>query len=88
MKKQNWEKEFYDKFVADDVYDCISELKWEFMGGEVIFFIQKRLDQQKQDTIDELVAEIFIRKDGILPLKNIFFKPSSINEIRDKLKKL
>jgi len=49
--------------------------------------IKKALSRQREEIIDEMVAEIFIRKDGILPLRDIYLEPNEIKEIREKLKK-
>jgi len=49
--------------------------------------IGKAFSQQREEIIDEMVAEIFIRKDGILPLRDIYLKPNEIKKIREKPKK-
>ena len=50
--------------------------------------LKELLAQQKEELIDNMVAEIFIMKDGILPIRNIFFKPNEIAEIRKTLEKV
>jgi len=49
---------------------------------------EEALSRQREEIIDEMVAEIFIRKDGILPLRDIYLKPNEIKEIREKLKRI
>ena len=39
------------------------------------------LAQQKEEILNELVYEIFVAKDGILPLRKIWIKPNEIMEI-------
>jgi len=82
--RKGWEKEF-DRWVK---YKYHPKFLGQFKELEEIkSFISKVIFHQKEEIIDELVAEIFIRKDGILPLKGVFIKPNEIREIKKQLKK-
>lgn len=38
---RNWKKKFENKFIADDILDCIPLANWEEMGDEVFAFIEE-----------------------------------------------
>jgi len=49
--------------------------------------LEQALSNQKEKLFNEMIAEIFIRKDGILPLRDVWIKPDEIQKIRKTLKK-
>ena len=59
QQPEKWIKEFEEKFIADDIQDCIPEKNWEEMKGEVLNFIRQLLQQAKREE-KERIEELLI----------------------------
>jgi len=58
INKEDLIKRFREKFVADNVLDCIPEKNWQEMEGEVLSFIliekQKSYKKGQEDILKEI----------------------------------
>lgn len=96
MKKEitNWEKiekEFDEKFSEESggCYYGKDQYGFENYLPEVALSdIKSFFRHQFQQQLDDFIFEVFIAKDGILPLMDIFIKPRKIGQIRKQLEKL
>jgi len=87
--KMDWEK--FDKKLSlkiknvfHNMFRCSGYDEKQF--NEKIEYIKQFITDNRLKLIDDLVDEIFVAKDGVLGLRDIFIKPTEIRKIRNKLK--
>jgi hypothetical protein len=54
-KPMNWKEEFKNRYVGDNILDCIPKKNWKEMELEVFSFIQSLLDKQKQEYKEQTI---------------------------------
>jgi len=65
MKKETkrwWEDKLFDKFVADNIADCISIECWEEMGDELLSLIKEIEDKAEERGREEEVCNYCFEK--------------------------
>jgi hypothetical protein len=82
MKKEIIIKKELERLL-DDLYLPLGKTRKAIQS-----FVLELRQSTIQDCIDKFMFEVFIAKDGILPLKEIWLKPNEIGEIRKKLTNL